>query len=359
MDIGNKMKINKIFAYLFVALAYTINIFAVEIDAKAISQNKSMLALAYDDTTIHIYSLKDAKTLHVLKGHEKTIQSLDFNEDGTKLISGSWGDKAIIWSMQDGSIIKEKKTENTVIHAFFTADDKYIILSEDDDFLTSYDEKLNKKLKTFNIGTTLQISKSKKMIAGQVGYDVVGIADIFNNKMIMEFKEKTSDEKMFFNDDETMLLVMFSYKCGVWDIVNKKKLRDIPFSNFVEFATLSKYHKNEIWVTMFDTLVVWDYLTGEKKGQFVFKGLDIENIVHVSFSPNGKTAALSIQLKSGGSKALIVDSKTFKIKSTITTSSKSVYETEFLDNKLLYVDSLYPVEVWNIEKNKNSFTFVK
>ena len=110
---------------------------------------------------------------------------------------------------------------------------------------------------------------------------------------------------------------------------------------------------------MYNKVEIWDYVTGKRKGLFVFKGLDIENIVHVSFSPNGKTAALSIQLKSGGSKSLIVDSKTFKIKSTITPSSKLVFETEFLDNNLLYVDAYYPIEVWDIEKNKNSLTFVK
>ena len=90
------MKINKIVTYLFLAWVYSINVFTVEIDAKAISQDKSMLALAYDDHTIHIYSLKDATLLGELKGHEKGIQTLDFNEDGTKLMSGSWGNKAII-----------------------------------------------------------------------------------------------------------------------------------------------------------------------------------------------------------------------------------------------------------------------
>lgn len=57
------------------------------ITALAISSDERLIAASGDDHAIRILDAKDGKLLHLLRGHTDWVQSLDFSQDGTMLVS--------------------------------------------------------------------------------------------------------------------------------------------------------------------------------------------------------------------------------------------------------------------------------
>ncbi len=215
---------------VLIILFYSTIIQALSVETYSISQDKKTLALAYDDSVIRLYDLTSGQLLHELQAHENSIQTMQFNKDGSRLISGDWGDYAIIWDVETGEIIKKKNMGETVMHAIYSADDNYLVVAIDEAPLTIYDSNLKKKKSEYAINDRIQVSPDKKYLAGQRMYspneegDAVIVVDLVSNKKMIEIPEDSYDDEIYFNKDGSIVVIRDFSSFHVWDVKNNKKI---------------------------------------------------------------------------------------------------------------------------------------
>jgi len=135
---------------------------AAKVESFAVSADKTKLALAYDDHIIRLHDLSSGKLLQNLEAHKDSIQTVNFNNDGSKLISGDWADQAIIWNTASGKIVKKKNMGGTVMHASYSTDDRYLIVAIDEEPLAFYDKNLKRRKSAYSI--TRRYLKSQKTL---------------------------------------------------------------------------------------------------------------------------------------------------------------------------------------------------
>ena len=66
------------------------------------------------DCRIMVYDVaSDCSILHTLEGHTKTIWSLSFSPDSTRLCSGSWDNSIKLWGLKEGSLVASVNNAHT------------------------------------------------------------------------------------------------------------------------------------------------------------------------------------------------------------------------------------------------------
>ena len=347
----------KIFFSIGVLLfIYSSNLAALEAEAHSISKDKTLLAIGFDDNVIRLYSLKTGKLLQTFRGHNKSIQSLDFSSDNAQLLSGSWDDHLIIWNVKSGKIIKNKDMGSTVYISYFTLNDKNIVVSSEDKQLILYNLDLKKKVESFNVNERLQISKNRKFLIAQVPYDAVALIDLENKKEIIHEYMDSYDDHMYFSDDASTVVVRDNSNFYVWDIIKKEPTEMIHSSIGANVANLNSY-KNELWIANNNKIGIWNYKEIRQKALVRLNKLDIDDIEKLVFTSSGDRAAILVKLNSNERKVIILDTKTYEIRSVIKLINKSYFELEFIDNKNLLLYSSHYVEVWNIKEKKKVWSF--
>ncbi len=344
--------------FIFIILFYSNFIQALSVETYSISQDKTILALAYDDLVIRLYDLNSGEVLHELKAHENSIQTVQFNQDGSRLISGDWGDYAIIWDVKTGKIIKKKNMGETVMHAIYTADDKYLVMAIDEAPLAIFDSNLKKKKGEYAINARIQLSSNKKYLAGQRMYspdvkgDAVIVVDLLKNKKILEIPEDSYDDEIYFSQDASIVVVRDSSVFHVWEVNNNKKLGLIDTQLDVDESLINPIKDKELWLTGGNKVEVWDYRTQSLLKSFEINGFDVDEINAIAFSPDGKTVALSVWLESDASVVVIIDTESYQKQWQIEPMSKQAFDLQFIDNDSLFLNTSYPIEIWDMKHKK-------
>ena len=327
---------------------------AIELETSDVSANGQFLALAHDDNAIRVFSLENGQLLHTLQSHTDSIQTVSFNQDGSRLLSGSWGEYAILWNVETGKIIKKKKMPETVMHAYFSADEENIILSIDEVGLIIYDATLSRKLKSFAINDNLQLSKNKDFLVGQ-SKKGVSIVNIKNKKLLFDAPEDAYDEDMYFSDDNTVLVIRDYSSFHVWSIKDETKIHTIDAIKSADTAAL-RATTNELWISNNDNIEIHNYLTSKPMVILSFKELNIDEIQHIAFSENAEQAAITTKLKDDSSQIIMLDTSSYEIKLLISPDSFVWPGTQFITNDLLFIQSAYPSEIWDLNTQKKKFS---
>ncbi len=333
---------------------------ANEVETYTVSNDGKILALAFDDSIIRLYDLNNGELLHQLKSHKDSIQTLNFNSDGSRLISGDWGDYAIIWEVKTGKVIKKKNMGETVMHAIYAANDQYLVMAIDEKPLAFYDLDLENKISSYAIFDRLQTSENKKFLAGQRMYSsnfkdaAVIVVDVLNNNKIMEIPEDSYDDEIYFSKDSSIVVVRDYSDFHVWDITSKKKLGVIDTELDVDESLINQV-ADQLWLTGDNKVEVWDYRTQKLLCSFAINDLNVDKINDLSFSPDGKKIAISLWLESDTSSVIVLDSKDNSNRWKIEPMSKKAFALEFIDNDTLLINTSYPIEIWDTKNKKMKF----
>lgn len=340
---------------LFLSITH---IFALDINTQAVSQDKSSLALVYHNDLIRIYSLRTGKLIQELKSKEGNIHTIDFNADGSKLISGSWSNYATLWDVKTGSILKKKNVSEHVMHTFFSPDEKSIALVLAKRGLILYNKTLDHELNTFKVDSHLRISDNKQFIVVEESNNTMGIVDLVKQKIILHLPKHSYHEDIFFCEDSNIVIVQDELNFHIWDIQKQKEIETIRQDIEADSVALN-YTRTELWVSNHHKLEIWDYHTHKRKQTLLLHKLDINEIEHITFSDNGTYVAITVELDSGTYQVIVLDTKHYNVQTIITPASKTVYSTEFIDNSRLLLHSRYPVEVWDISRKQKAYYFKK
>jgi WD40 repeat protein len=354
--------IKKIILFLSLHLTAT-QAFTLEVDTHRLSPDKSLLALAYDDHVIRLYSLASGKLLHELRGHTDSIQTLDFSSDGRRLVSGDWNDHAILWETQSGKMLKNRDLGGTVMNAQYSAGDKYLVVLVDEQLLTSYSPDLSQKKETFPIFNHLVHANNRQFFAGERirqrpedDFSVIVIEP--NNHQQLHIPHQSYDDQMFFSPDGSMLVIHVSgSRFHTWDIQKGTKIAAFDVDLDVELASIIPSSNREILIYGDDGIETWDYQSGQRLRKTRLSGRNIDEIKHIAIAKDGKTAAVSAWLNNNNSEVYLMDLATETIIETMVPLSRVCFSAEFVGQDRLLLHSSYPFELWDIRKNQRILSF--
>lgn len=185
-----------------------------EITRLAYSSFANLLAIGLSNGDIKVWDLSTDSLIIKFQGHKSAISCLEFDTNGTQLISGSNDTTIIIWDLiSEAGLIKFKGHKNmiTSIHYY---NDNYLISTSKDGLLKIWDLKVNQCIETH----------------------------------LAHNGESWSMCKFTYNDKEFLLTTGLNGECKIWslnmDLDDGNKLK--------EFGVFEKQSKNRVADVKFD-----------------------------------------------------------------------------------------------------------
>jgi WD40 repeat protein len=88
--------------------------------------NQRLLGIA-DDFTVRLWDVQSGQQLHILQGHQATVQQARFSPDGQWIASASWDQTVRIWHVASGELLKSISHPDSVSSVSFSADSQQIV----------------------------------------------------------------------------------------------------------------------------------------------------------------------------------------------------------------------------------------
>lgn len=98
-----------------------------ELKTVALHPHASQLCTGCDDRIIRLWDLNTGQECLRLVGHSGSIYSVEYNSDGTKLISTSWDGTARLWSVESGEELLRLRHDCPVFEARISPDQQYLV----------------------------------------------------------------------------------------------------------------------------------------------------------------------------------------------------------------------------------------
>jgi len=220
----------------------------------------------------------------------------------------------------------------------------------------------------------LSVSKDKTLLALAFEDYVVRLYSLETGKLVRQLEslklgedeEQESIEMLSFTQNDSKLVgITYESNAITWDLKTNKPTKsktDVDIITLVAGDTTpngSNIKANEFWKASDNTVTIIDNSTKKEKAIIQFKDLDIDDVEQITFSQDGKHAALTAELNSDEVIVIILDTSTYAIKNLIKPMSKIAKDTQFISNNLVLLNSVYPIEVWNINTNRLQHNFIQ
>lgn len=105
----------------------------------AISPDGKWLARGRIGKDVNIWNLQNGRWVKSLKGHNKTVTCMAYSHDGTKLITGSADERAILWDLESGDSLHVWKHNDHVMDVVFSNDQKKVATASYDGYVRVFD----------------------------------------------------------------------------------------------------------------------------------------------------------------------------------------------------------------------------
>ena len=91
------------------------------------------------DSTIRLWEVEKGACLHTLKKHADPVYSVSFSPDGKYLASGSFDKWIYVWSMADGSLVKQYRGSSGIFEVCWNRDGSKLAASFANNTVSLYD----------------------------------------------------------------------------------------------------------------------------------------------------------------------------------------------------------------------------
>jgi len=106
---------------------HTIDRLSAGLFAMAFSPDGKLLAAAGGDRTVRLYETASWKEVGSLRGHADVVTDVSFSADGSKLLSASWDNSAVLWDVATRAVLHRVASHTQISHARLTPDGKHAI----------------------------------------------------------------------------------------------------------------------------------------------------------------------------------------------------------------------------------------
>lgn len=245
--------------------------------------------------TITLWDVESGKVVRTLTGHEEGILSLDFSPDGSRLISASIDEKAIMWDVQSGQILyRLREHDGAVTHAEFSPDGWTLVTTSRDSQLIIYDAISGLRRKSITsphegiIAASFSPDGKKLLIGTLIGG--AGIVRLPGGEKIagLESSITSVGHTAITRDLGHGFVARSGGLIHVWDLKQGRMIEKIKVTDEVKALILSPDETLLAIATKENDIKLWDRARKEvvhtlkgPKGQTYFS-------IDVRFSKNGK-----------------------------------------------------------------------
>jgi WD40 repeat protein len=222
------------------------------------------------------------KLLKTLDGHSINIESVEFNNNGTKIVSGSFHDTACIWDVETGiSILTLKGDIMTNSVAFNNNDTMIVSAGFSTDQTTSiflWDVKTGKLLKKMgaNLAEVYSVAfnyDGTKIVSGGDG-NIIYIWDVQTGKLFKKLESHTIINNIFndavnsvrFNNDGTKIVSGSDDNIvRIWDVQTGKEI--LTLNGHTNSVTSVSFNHDDTMIVSGSediTIRIWDVQTGKE-----------------------------------------------------------------------------------------------
>jgi len=203
--------------------------------------------------------------------------SIEFNFDGSQILSGSWDSAVKIHDVLTGREIRSFPGHTGFAPSASFSPDERQILSFDSETMRLWDAVTGRVVRTFSSsGRFATFSPDGKQILSADG-KTIRLWDTDTGREIRSFS--FSGESATFSPDGKQILSTDGKTIKLWDAVTGREIRSFSFSG--KTATFSPDGK-QILSADGKTIKLWDAVTGREISSFSFSGKS------ATFSPDGK-----------------------------------------------------------------------
>ena len=91
-----------------------------------------MFCRASFDSTVRLWDSEKGVCLHTLRKHQDPVYSISFSNDGRYIASGSFDKWLLIWSTNDGSLVRQYKADSGLYEVCWNKDGTQLAASSSD-----------------------------------------------------------------------------------------------------------------------------------------------------------------------------------------------------------------------------------
>jgi WD40 repeat protein len=258
------------------------------------NRDGSRLVTASKDGTARIWDVASGKQVALLKGHTDEVWSVDFSSDGSRIVTASDDKTARVWNAASGKQVALLKGHQGIVKdADFSPDGSRIVTASDDKTARIWDTALGKQVmllqghqgavNSANFSpdgshiVTASRDKSARVwdaVSGK-GADLKGHHDSINRAN-------------FSPDGDRIVTASRDDTARIWDIASMKELALLQHQNDVYDAIFNKKGDRVVTASVDNSAGVWDAASGE---QVALLEAHQGTVYRAKFSPDGRHIA--------------------------------------------------------------------
>ena len=259
------------------------------------------------DTTVRLWNLETGDELAVLEGHEATVEGVNFNPTGDRLVSASWDGRIILWEITETADGGLEATElyrladggEAAYNAVFSPDGLTIAVGLGDGTIALWDAETGESIRTFGDHTSqvtgLAFSPDGSKIASASWDNTAALWDIETGERLQTFTGHTRfvNDVAFSPDGQYILTGAWDSTARLWDIETGQEVRQfVGHNDRIQTVTFNQAGTLALTGSADTTIRLWDVATGQEIFSF---DNHTDWLSQVRFMPDERYAISSAQ----------------------------------------------------------------
>jgi eukaryotic-like serine/threonine-protein kinase len=281
---------------LLIAVVVGGTVYAVQ---KVVQFGKSVVAAVTGQPPEIDYAKFRWTESHKLAGHDGSILALNFNADGSRILTGSSDNTARIWDAKTGAEYKIiRGTGSRVQSVEFSRDGQFVVTSND------YGESQIWDVATGSEKTRFEKKSSGRIYSSSFGRDGSYVATAVGSNKIVLWNPKNGVSTKEWNGHESADVAAISHShdgkwlltagrdgsAKVWDVSTGQMLLSLNQHNSNVDSASFDWDAKRIVTTTHDTVTVWSATNGQQLAKIT----DRSNLVKQAvFTPDGSRVAFT------------------------------------------------------------------
>lgn len=222
------------------------------------------------DYGISLWNYQTGRVITTLEGHDKEINSISFNADGSKIITSSSDKTVKIWDTKTGNLIATlKKHEDIIVTAVFNKKGDKVLTASKDNSAIVWDAQTGVSLNQVSLYTSRVVSVSFNANGDRVatvGSDgTVVLEDLKLGSIVARLRGETGEnmEAKFSPSGEQILTVLGDSVVKIWDAKKGNLITTlIGHRGLIQQANFSPSGEQVVTASTDSTAKIWDAKTG-------------------------------------------------------------------------------------------------
>ncbi|ETO15385.1 WD-40 repeat-containing protein [Reticulomyxa filosa] len=313
-----------------------------------------IISCSYDQT-IRIWDTITKKQLNILKGHSGFINTIQFSPDGNTILSSSDDKTARIWDILSGKQIQIFKGHSwNITAAYFSSDGSKVVTCSKDCTIRIWKVLSGEQIQILEGHSgwinTVQFSLDGNKIISCSNDKTIRLWDIISGKQILLLKGHLDDilYVQFIYNESKIISYSNDRTIRIWDISNERQIQILKgHTNEINGIEISSNGSKMLSYSKDCTIRIWDILSGK---QIQILGGHSNSIKKAKFSFND----LKIVSASSDTTVRIWDVLSGKQIQILEGHSQRVNDVEFFpkEPKILSCSSDCTIRIWDITLEK-------